>query len=482
MTKLQAFYQRTAKLEEFVILAYAVAVYLPITYTWIVLIAGIVVFVLRAILECVLKRNGSELLAPVSPSPESLNETVSGGTSHGKANSVSASSDSSLAASSEASSSETSRSKPVSSAESARCQSTCSSIKEAPFAVPLLVFAIVVFISGFCQNGVSEAFSSLLSLRAFLVYFIAYRAFRNSTRVLQKTILVLVSAGAIAGIWGAIQQIFHYHPFDYPYLQASGFMGSPMAYAGQMETTACLSLGLLLTGGWEYVLKNRIVFIAITVCNLAGVFYASERSAWLGMLFAILAMSSLISVKTFGKVVVGLAVVGAISWFAVPVVQTRIVPMLTNIKSDVGVQARFVIWEQSLNIWKQHPVVGAGPRNFPKIDIPEAIVPGKSTHLDHAHSNILHIMATMGTLGLLAFAYLEVSTLIVSARTWFSTSADRFHRAIGLSVLGGIVSLMVAGLFEYNFGTGHVRLMHWFVLAMLMGVVSKRESSSSPDS
>ena len=459
------------------ILAYAVAVYLPITYTWIVLIAGIVVFVLRAILECVLKRSGSELLAPVSASPESLNETVSGGTSHGNSNSVTASSDSFFAASSEASSSETSRSKPVS-AESARCQPTCSSIKEAPLAVPLLVFAIAVFICGFCHHGVSEAFSSLLSLRAFLVYFIAYRAFRNSTSLLQRTLLVLLSFGAIAGVWGAIQQIFHYHPFDYPYLQASGFMGSPMAYAGQMETTACLALGLLLTGGWEYIVRNRIVFIAITVCNLAGVFYASERSAWLGMLVAILAMSSLISFKTFGKVLIGLAVVGAISWFAVPVVQTRIVPMITNIKSDVGVQARFVIWEQSLNIWKEHPVVGVGPRNFPKIDIPEAIVPGKSTHLDHAHSNILHIMATMGTLGLLAFLYLELSTLVVAARAWMSSNNDKFNRALGLSVLGGIVSLMVAGFFEYNFGTGHVRLMHWFVLAMLMGNFAVRTSSS----
>jgi O-antigen ligase len=424
VTKLQAFYERTAKLEEFVILAYAVAVFLPITYSWIVLITGIVVFVLRAILQVVLIKQGVALSAPVLVGESS---------------------------------------------ETYCSQSTCYSIKDAPFTIPLLVFAIAVFITGFSSGGISEAFASFKALQAFLIYFIAYHAFRTSANLLPRALLVLLSVGAVAGVWGAIQQIFHYHPFDkYPYLQATGFVGHPMAYAGQMETTACLGLGLLLTGGWEYVVKNRALFIVIAASNLAGVFYASERSAWLGMLFAILAMSSLISIRTLAKVVVGLALVGVISWFAVPVVQARLVPMLTNIKSDVGVQARFVIWQKSFEIWKEHPVVGVGPRKFPKIDIPEAIVPGESTHLVHAHNNFLHMMATMGTLGLLAFVYLEFSTLLVAFRAWTSTNFDKFHRAIGLSVLGGIVSLMVAGLFEYNFGTGHVRLMHWFVLAMLM--------------
>ncbi len=449
MTKLQAFYQRTAKLEEFVILAYAVAVYLPITYTWIVLIAGIVVFILRAILEAVLNKQGLPLS---EPGPLSESGTRSQHESFSEPGSAGF--------------------QPA----SLRPETTCVSIKSAPFAIPLLVFTLVVFITGFCKGGVSEAFASAITLRAFLIYFIAYRAFSRSDALLSKTLFVLLSAGAIAGVYGAYQQVFNFHP-GYPYLQASGFVDHPMAYAGQMETTACLSLGLLLSGGWQNVLKNKVAFAIITICNLAGVFYASERSAWLGMLFAILAMSSLISIRMLAKVVVGLAVVGVVSWFFVPVVQTRITPMLTNIKSDVGVQARFVIWKQSFDIWKEHPVVGVGPRDFPKIDIPEAIVPGESTHLVHAHCNILHMMATMGTVGLLAFLYLELSTLIVAVRTWFSKNGDLFHRAIGLSVLGGIVSLMVAGLFEYNFGTGHVRLMHWFALAMLVGISNTRTAA-----
>jgi len=35
--------------------------------------------------------------------------------------------------------------------------------------------------------------------------------------------------------------------------------------------------------------------------------------------------------------------------------------------------------------------------------------------------------------------------------------------------LGSTAALMVAGIFEYNFGTAQVRLAQWFVLAMLRG-------------
>lgn len=429
------------------ILAFAVAVHLPITYSWIALIAGIVVFVLRAILEVCLKKQGLPLAEPLESAPVAESASTSDGSIQVEAQS----------------------------------QTTCRSIITAPFAIPLLVFTLTVFITGFCKGGVSEGFASVVTLRTFLVYFVAYRAFSKSETLLRKTLLVLLSVGAVVGVYGSYQQVFNFHPGGYPYLQATGFVDHPMAFAGLMETTACLSIGLLLAGGWPFVLKNKAAFVVITVCNLAGVYFASQRSAWLGMVISILAMSLMVSTRTFIRVVAGLAVVGVLSWFFVPVVKTRIMPMITNMQSDVGVTARFVIWEKSLDIWKEHPVVGVGPRDFPKIDIPEAIIPGESTHLVHAHNNILQMMATMGTLGLLAYLYLELTTLFVAFRAWISKTDGVFSRAIGLGVVGGIVSLMVAGLFEYNFGTGHVRLMHWFALAMLIARPNSAASADEPD-
>lgn len=401
------------------ILAYAVAVYLPITYAWIVLIAGIVVFVVRAGLE----------FAGAGSVPSSRRSLLN-------------------------------------------CPSMVA-VRQAPLSMPLLVYTTVVLLTGALNGGLKEGWASVVTLRAFLLYFIAYAAFSRSESLREKALRVLLSFGAIAGVWGTIQQLFHYHPFErFQYLQASGFMGNPMAYAGQMEVTACLALALLISGGFKQLIASRLLFAVITACNLAGVFFASERSAWLGILAGVLVIACLVSLRMFGLMVLSMIPIGLISWFTIPVVQTRIVPMLTNIQGDVGVQARFVVWQKALEVWREHPVFGVGVRNFPKLDIPEAIVPGESTYLVHAHNNFLHILATMGVVGLLAFAYLELSMLWLAYKTWSrklsASQPGLFFRSIGLGCLGGIVSLTVAGLFEYNFGTGHVRLMHWFVLAMML--------------
>ncbi|MDZ4833024.1 MAG: O-antigen ligase family protein [Candidatus Melainabacteria bacterium] len=490
MTKLQAFYQRTAKLEEFVILAYAVAVFLPITYAWIFLIVGLVLYAARAIIEIVLLKRGEEIASSGNGEAclESKVAETSTGSGAGSSGGPSARPSTETSTSGiESGGTQLGTGHGTESVAVPVNQSTgkpiCSipaltSINLAPLAIPLLVFAIAVFISGIFNGGIKEGFSSMSTLRTFLVYFVAYHAFRTSPQLISKTVVVLLSFGAIAGIWGSIQQIFHYHPFDYPWLQASGFMGMPMAYAGQMAVTACLSLALVFTGGFKSVFKNAPLFYMIAACNLAGVFFASERSAWLGMLVATLVIAWMVSLKTFMRGFLVLILAGAIAWFTVPVVQTRIVPIINNPKADVGVQARFVIWEKSIEVWKQHPVVGVGARNFPKFDIPEAIVPGKSTMLVHAHSNIFQILTTMGVIGLLAFVYLELSSLFVAFKNWRSPLNDAFYSAVALGIFGGVVSLMVAGFFEYNFGTGHVRLLHWFVLAMLMSHVSLRPAKA----
>ena len=40
-------------------------------------------------------------------------------------------------------------------------------------------------------------------------------------------------------------------------------------------------------------------------------------------------------------------------------------------------------------------------------------------------------------------------------------------RSIAVALLAASVSLAVSGLFEFNFGTGHVRLTYFFFLAFL---------------
>ncbi len=425
--KTEGQYRALLKLQEWSVLIYALAVFLPITISWIALIVLAAAFCSVLACEC---WRADQLELPHFPPSLKL-------------------------------------------------------IKEAPLNLPILIFAVLTFVEGTICGGIKEGFASLFSLRALIIYPLAYQAFRRDGQLLQRACFTLLLVGGLAGIWGAIQQLFAFHPFEkYQYLQASGFMGKPMAYAGQMQIVASLAVGLLISSAYRLLnnqwQKSTWSFGAVTAANLAGIFFASERSGWLGMLVSLLTMSCLVSRKVFLRLSAALIILLSLAWFAVPVVQKRIIPLITNVQSDVSVQARLKVWKVAIDLWKSHPIVGVGPRNFPQLDIPEAVVPGESSYLVHAHSNYLHVLATMGATGLMAFLYLQFSILLVAFRNWRACGNKTIDGAVALGALGGIVSLAVAGLFEYNFGTGHVRLMSWFVLAMLCKRQPLREIEGLP--
>jgi O-antigen ligase len=342
-----------------------------------------------------------------------------------------------------------------------------SELSKAPLAVPLLVFVSAVFVSGTLNGGIREGIQSIWSLKALGVYPWAFLVFYKQPALVFRVASAVLSVAAIAGVWGTIQQLTGWHPAGYPYLQGTGFLGGPMAFAGQMQLFSLLALGLLMSGGRQQLVKplnNLTVFSAITVANCSGAFFASERSAWLGLLAGILAIALMRSWKVLCGAMLALSGLGVCSWFAIPVVQTRLLPLL-NWQNDISVKVRLFLWSQAIEHWKAHPWFGLGIRRFPHYDISEAIVPGKSIDINHAHSNIFHLGTTIGVVGLLSYLWIMVAAAIASIA---EIRRKTQYSSIALGVFGGIIALFVSGLFEYNFGTSQVRLAQWLILAMLL--------------
>lgn len=339
----------------------------------------------------------------------------------------------------------------------------------APLALPLLAFACSVTISGIYAGGVFEGLASAFSLRALIVYFWAGYAFAADGDLRRQSSTILLCVSAVAGIWGAIQQISDFHPFGYHYLQGTGFFGGPMAFAGLLQLTSLLSLALYLGGGYRQmpgILAKSPAFALIVAANVLGVVFAAERSAWLGFAAGVLALCAVMSLRTFVKAAAALACLSAAAWYTVPVVQKRLLPVL-DWHNDVSIRVRLFLWKQAALLFKKSPLLGVGIRRFPHFDIPEAIVPGRSVDINHAHNNYLQILCTTGALGLICYLWLWFSALKLSLAQ--SRVGDPFQRSLGLGIFAGVVALMVAGLFEYNFGTAQVRLAHWFILGMLAG-------------
>ena len=370
-------------------------------------------------------------------------------------------------------------------AHSIESRSAVTNIEKPPLLLPLSLFAAALFLSGLPNGGVLEALDSVVSLRAVLVYFWAFQVFSSNRGLVFWCVQILLIVGAAAGVFGTIEQLFNFHPFGYRYLQGTGFLGSPMAYAGQMQILSALALAIFLDRGyWQFRfgLSRKPVFALITFANVLGVLFASERSAWLGAIAGAVALTAVLSWRTLIKTCLALAVVSALCWATVPVVHTRIA-QLENWQQDVSVKARLVIWQESVRIWRSSPIFGVGVRHFPRFTIPEATMLGHSRQLNHAHNNYLHILSTTGLLGLLTYLWLWAAVLLTAWRIYRRTrgmAGAQDENALMLGILGSTIALLVSGLFEYNFGTAQVRLAQWFVLAMLPAVVSYSKSSKVP--
>jgi O-antigen ligase len=321
------------------------------------------------------------------------------------------------------------------------------------------------------NGGLAEALRSVFSLNPLIVYLWMADLFYRRGHVLTACLSAVLPIAALGGLFGTIQQIFDFHPFGYRYLQGTGFLSSPMAFAGQMQIFSLLSLGLLLKGTYKQFprpLNRTWVFAVVTGLNLLGVFFAGERSAWLGAAAGAFVLAGCFSLRAALGCLASLAVVAVVSFYTVPIVHTRFEPLLSG-KQDVGTRVRLDLWRTALDCWRQSPIVGIGIRRFPHQIVPEAIVPGRSKDLNHAHSNYLQILSTTGLFGCAAYAWILISVIAACLRNMKRTEGaaglDPYGLAVG--ILAGTASLMVAGIFEYNFGTSQVRLAQWFVLAML---------------
>jgi hypothetical protein len=97
----------------------------------------------------------------------------------------------------------------------------------------------------------------------------------------------------------------------------------------------------------------------------------------------------------------------------------------------------------------------------------------------------MHILATTGIAGFAAYSFLFLSVLLtVASNLKSSMSRDRDNRknswsaqtGIEFGILAGVISLLVSGIFEYNFGTAQIRLAQWFLFGMFSKVNFKKNA------
>lgn len=317
------------------------------------------------------------------------------------------------------------------------------------YAAPLALFLIATLLS----LGVTQyPLLSIRELRALIfepvVFFVLVRAWDGSARWALFGFLIGASVTALAavvqaplGIGGtAVEGVVRVQAW-YPSANHLALMlgrALPFVLAAALcwrrwmwLPTALVALAMLLTfstGGWLGTLAAMLVV-------LLALGYR-RVSAWVGGVAAL----SLV-------VVSGLAIVGTLPERLNPLRQTG--------------GFRVDLWLSSLDMLRDHPLLGVGLDNFVYLYQQYYLREGAAAEpsLSHPHNWVLNLWLSLGLLGLIAFLWLLV-------RFWRNARPRMRRSWLVAGALGAMADMLVHGFIDNSYFLVDLAFVFWLCLAV----------------
>ena len=334
---------------------------------------------------------------------------------------------------------------------------------------------------------------ALVQLSALVVYFAAALTFVDSPRRLRVVVRTVVIFGFLLALYGLMQHfvnpatIFFVRepkqaaPFG-PYINRHHF-------AGYMELTLALPLGLILAGAVErervilYAFASAIMAIALVMTNsrggmlslLAEVFFlalvaASVRRRGRGEEPAAAAgpggrVRALAARLGLGFAMV-LAVLVGVLYFGGEEAVSR---MLGTVNSEDPTTGRAHFWQATWQMIQDRPVLGAGLGAFSAV-YPQYDTSNGLYRLEQAHNDYLQILSDAGVVGF-ALGLVFVAALLRMAVARMQ-SHDKFRRGVALGALAGCAGVLVHSFFDFTLHTPANALL--FLLLAALATINGR--------
>jgi hypothetical protein len=232
--------------------------------------------------------------------------------------------------------------------------------------------------------------------------------------------------------------------------------GLPDLLARRLFVTAMAAAAITFALRREGGAGMTTVLPLVTAMVAAWALVISQtRNAWLGAVFGLAAVLVLRAPRTLWLLA---AAVGAIL-LARP---ASIAQRLTF--SDSSSVDRYYMWQAGFDMIRDRPIMGQGPgmmlRAYPSYRWPEAPNPQQP----HLHDNPLQIAAERGLPALVFWVWMMAVLLATALREARTRHARPGFE--GPAAFAVIVTLLVAGVFEYNFGDSEVLMFTLLVAAL----------------
>lgn len=215
--------------------------------------------------------------------------------------------------------------------------------------------------------------------------------------------------------------------------------------------------------------KRIIAAYVITITmSFLSLLFTGSRGGMMGMFGGLIAMLIIHSIVLHkGKKMVAVAIM-----FALAISATVYFTNIGTYGSDrtSGDMTRIHMWQSSINMWKDHKLLGVGLANWRETYYESYILPNEHWNgAYHPHNMYLYFLSATGALGTVGFLVWTLGTIFILIRTLKTTNGNWLILAILWSFIGcyisgfvdsGLSSKWLGRLFfgMLGLGTGMIRI------------------------
>jgi len=333
---------------------------------------------------------------------------------------------------------------------------------EAPrFFWPLVVYAGATLVSAALSPDPRTSLIDCKQLVLLLIVPLTYRVMSGARG--HTLVTVVVTCAAASAVLGIVQYgILHYDNLGQ---RPQGTLGHWMTYSGLLMIVIGLAVARVLFG------KSDRTWAALVLPALAvAVAVTFTRGAAVG---ACAGVALLFSLKDFRLFAI-LPILAAVFIAVAPGQIAKRYASMFNM-NDPTVVDRVTMLHIGERMIRTHPLTGVGPNMVQRLYVeyhgsdplagPDGVV-----HINpHLHNNLLQIAAERGLPALAVWLWF----IVALARDLLKRFSAGRHRTLAAGGLATVVAVLIAGLFEYNFGDSEV-LMLFLIIVTLPAAADSR--------
>ena len=261
---------------------------------------------------------------------------------------------------------------------------------------------------------------------------------------------VILTAGALSAITGIGQ--YSLLEYDELGLRPRSTLSIYMTFAGLMMLVTNVAVARLL-----FQRQDR-VWAAITLPPvLAALILSLTRSAWIGAAAGVAFQLSRRDYRWLGL----LPLVVALTLAVAPIELSNRAYSIFDAEDETR-RDRIAMLQMGVEMIRDHPVFGVGPDRVREVYASYRPMTAVQPENPHLHNVPLQIAAERGLPALAIWIWFVVALLAAL----FDNLRRGRHRMLAAAAIGAVISMLTAGMFEYNFGDSEF-LMLFLVLVTL---------------